>query len=104
MLPRVAATKNECISHSVVHCAKQQTSIIFIIFSFHTQAPILVYQMIDENLQVAQTISAELVNKVLLLSMEEVARFGKMYKASIFDYKERYFKDRGAVSEQSESE
>ena len=38
-------------------------------------------------------------HKVLLLSMEEVARFGKMYKASIFDYKERYFKDRGAVSE-----
>ena len=34
-------------------------------FSFHTQAPIIVYQMIDENLQVAQTISGELVSKVL---------------------------------------
>ena len=55
--------------------------------------------MIDENLQVAQTISGELVNKVLLLSMEEVARYGKMYKGSIIDYKDRYFKDRGAVSE-----
>ena len=33
--------------------------------SFHTQAPIIVYQMIDENLQVAQTISGELVSKVL---------------------------------------
>merc|ERR1719367_1077212 len=54
---------------------------------FHTQAPILVYQMIDENLQVAQTISAELVNKVLLLSMEEVARYGTMYRSSIVDYK-----------------
>ena len=67
-------------------------------FSFHTQAPIIVYQMIDENLQVAQTISAELVNKVLLLSMEEVARYGAMYRGSIVDYKDRYFKDRGAVS------
>ena len=54
--------------------------------------------MIDENLQVAQTISGELVNKVLLLSMEEVARYGKMYKGSIIDYKDRYFKDRGTVS------
>lgn len=66
--------------------------------SFHTQAPIIVYQMIDENLQVAQTISGELVNKVLLLSMEEVTRYGKMYKGSIIDYKDRYFKDRGTVS------
>jgi len=65
---------------------------------FHTQAPIIVYQMIDENLQVAQTISGELVNKVLLLSMEEVTRYGKMYKGSIIDYKDRYFKDRGTIS------
>ena len=30
--------------------------------------------------------------------MEEVARYGTMYRSSIVDYKDRYFKDRGAVS------
>ena len=30
--------------------------------------------------------------------MEEVARYGSMYRGSIVDYKDRYFKDRGAVS------
>ena len=32
--------------------------------------------------------------------MEEVARYGAMYRGSIVDYKDRYFKDRGAVSQQ----
>lgn len=64
---------------------------------FHTSAPIIVYQMIDENLQVAATISPELVNKVLVLSMGEVSNYGQMYRSSIIDYKNRYFKDRTAV-------
>ena len=64
---------------------------------FHTSAPIIVYQMIDENLQVAQTISQELVNKVLVLSMEEVIKYGRMYKNGIIEYKNRYFRDRTAV-------
>ena len=53
--------------------------------------------MIDENLQVAATISPELVNKVLGLSMTEIVSFGAKYLAAIVDYKNRYFKDRGAV-------
>ncbi len=64
---------------------------------FHTTAPIIVYQMIDENLQVAATISQELTDKVLALSMDEVGRYGQAYKGAIVEYKNRYFKDRTAV-------
>ncbi|TRY62619.1 hypothetical protein TCAL_00416 [Tigriopus californicus] len=65
---------------------------------FHTSAPIIIYQMIDENLQVAATISPKLVNKVLVLSMEEVGKYGGMYRLAIVDYKNRYFKDRAQIS------
>ena len=54
--------------------------------------------MVDENLQVAATISPELTNKVLTLSMGEVSQYGQMYRTSIIDYKTKYFKDRTAVS------
>ena len=54
--------------------------------------------MVDENLQVAATISPELVNKVLVLSMGEVSQYGQMYRTSIIEYKNKYFKDRTAVS------
>lgn len=64
---------------------------------FHTSAPIIIYQMIDENLQVAATISPKLVSKVLVLSMEEVGKYGGMYRSAIVDYKNRYFKDRAQV-------
>ena len=53
--------------------------------------------MMDENLQVASTISNELTSKVLVLSMSEVANFGQMYKNSVIDYKNKYFRDRTAV-------
>ena len=66
--------------------------------TFHTSAPKMIYQMIEENLQVAATISTELTNKVLALSMGEVANFGKVYRSSITDYKSKYFNDRNAIA------
>ena len=35
---------------------------------------------------------------MLVLSMGEVCRYGEMYRASIIEYKNKYFKDRTAVS------
>ncbi len=54
--------------------------------------------MIDENLQVAATISPDLTNKVLVLSMGEVGKYGQSYRRAIIDYKNMYFKNRTAVS------
>lgn len=65
---------------------------------FHTASPVTIYQMVDENLQVSETISQELVHKVFLLGIEQVTRFGEMYKNAIVEYKTNYFKERSAFS------
>lgn len=65
---------------------------------FHTSAPKIIFQMIEENLQVAATISPELTNKVFVLSMGEVANFGLMYRDAIVEFKSRYFRDRTTIS------
>ena len=66
---------------------------------FHTSSPVIIYQMVDENLQVSATISQELVSKVLLLGVEQVTRFGHMYKAGVQDYKASYFRERSSLSQ-----
>ena len=53
--------------------------------------------MMDENLQVASTISPELTSKVLVLGINEVTNFGVMYKNAVGDYKNKYFRERPAV-------
>ena len=65
--------------------------------SFHTTAPKIIFQMIDENLQVASTISSEMTNKVFVLSLGEVVNFGNLYREAIVDYKSKYFRDRTTV-------
>ena len=65
--------------------------------SFHTSAPKIIFQMIDENLQVSATISPELTNKVFILSLGEVAKFGQLYRDAIVEYKNKYFRDRTTV-------
>jgi len=65
---------------------------------FHTSSPVIIYQMVDENLQVSATISQELVYKVLLLGIEQVTRYGTMYRAAIQDYKASYFRERSSLS------
>ena len=53
---------------------------------FHTSSPVIIYQMVDENLQVSATISQDLVSKVLLLGIEQVTRFGHMYRYYYYYY------------------
>nr|CAD7396422.1 unnamed protein product [Timema cristinae] len=64
---------------------------------FHTVAPVIIFQMIDQNLQVTKTISQELTFKALLLSMGQVTQYGKMYREAIVQFKIRHFEDRSQV-------
>jgi len=66
---------------------------------FHTSSPVIIYQMVDENLQVSATISQDLVSKVLLLGIEQVTRFGHMYRTGVQEYKASYFRDRTSLSQ-----
>ena len=64
---------------------------------YHTAAPVIIFQMIDQNLQVTKTISTDLTAKALLLSIEQVTKYGHMYRQAIQDFKARHFEDRSQV-------
>lgn len=64
---------------------------------FHTSVPVIIYQMIDQNLQVTKTISQALTHKALMLSMEQVSKYGKLYRDAIIEFKCRHFEDRSQV-------
>jgi len=66
--------------------------------SFHTSSPVIIFQMVDENLQVSATISQDLVHKVLLLGIEQVTRYGNMYREAVQEYKGTYFRERSSFS------
>lgn len=61
---------------------------------YHTSAPVIIFQMIDQHLQVTNTISSDLTFKALVLSIQQVTNYGAIYRTGIIDFKERHFKDR----------
>ncbi|XP_047102753.1 exocyst complex component 3 isoform X1 [Schistocerca piceifrons] len=64
---------------------------------YHTAAPVIVFQMIDQNLQVTRTISQDLTFRALILSMEQVTQYGKMYGEAIVEFKKKHFEDRSQM-------
>lgn len=64
---------------------------------FHTVAPIIIFQMIDQNLQVAKTISLPLTHKALVLSVESIVLYGISYKEAVIEFKKKHFEDRSKV-------
>ncbi|XP_073949311.1 exocyst complex component 3-like [Choristoneura fumiferana] len=65
--------------------------------AYHTHAPVIVFQMIDQNLQVTETISKEITFKALMLSIEQVTRYGNMYREGVLQFKNSHFADRSRV-------
>lgn len=66
--------------------------------AFHTHAPVIIFQMIDQNLQVTATISKDITFKALVLSIEQVNRYGKMYRDGVIQFKNSHFSDRSRVA------
>lgn len=64
---------------------------------YHTSAPVIVFQMIDQYLQVASTIHSEFKFKALVLSIQQVKKYGIYYRQCIVEFKERHFKDRSQL-------
>lgn len=64
---------------------------------FVTSAPVIIFQMIDQNLQVTKTISQELTNEALLLSIGQVSKFGNAYQEAIIEFKNKHFEDRSKM-------
>ncbi|XP_022122794.1 exocyst complex component 3 [Pieris rapae] len=65
--------------------------------AFHTHAPVIIFQMIDQNLQVTETITKDITFKALLLSIDQVTRFGNMYREGVIQFKNTHFADRSRV-------
>ncbi|CAG7721652.1 unnamed protein product [Allacma fusca] len=64
---------------------------------FRTEAPVDIFKMVDENLQLAKTVSPELVHKMLLLSLEIIREYGQTYQDEVKYFKVKYFDDRSKV-------
>ncbi|XP_014257420.1 exocyst complex component 3 [Cimex lectularius] len=64
---------------------------------FHTAAPVIIFQMIDQNLQVTKTISDDLTDEALVLSMKQVKQYGYLYRDAIINFKTRHFEDRSRL-------
>ncbi|VVC36563.1 Exocyst complex component EXOC3/Sec6 [Cinara cedri] len=64
---------------------------------FHSAAPVIIFQMIDQNLQVTKTINQNLTHKALLLSVDSVTLYGLSYKEAVIEFKKKHFEDRSKV-------
>lgn len=53
--------------------------------------------MIDQNLQVTKTISSNLTAQALILCIEQVTKYGFMYRQAILEFKSKHFEDRSRV-------
>ncbi|KAL3288425.1 hypothetical protein HHI36_002871 [Cryptolaemus montrouzieri] len=59
--------------------------------------PIIIFQMIDQNLQVTKTVSDRLTFEALKRGIDHVIRYGGSYNEAIFEFKNTYFSDRKQV-------
>lgn len=64
---------------------------------YHTSAPVIIFQMIDQHLQVTNTIHSEFTFSALVLSIQQVRKYGVYYRQCIVEFKERHFKDRSQL-------
>lgn len=59
--------------------------------------PIIIFQMIDQNLQVTKTVSDQLTFEALKRGIDHIIRYGGSYKDEILEFKNMYFNDRKQV-------
>lgn len=64
---------------------------------FHTASPVIIFQMIDQHLQVTNTIKQDLTFNALVLSIQQVTLYGQKYRLAIIEFKDKHFKDRSQV-------
>ncbi|XP_022694976.1 exocyst complex component 3-like isoform X2 [Varroa jacobsoni] len=63
---------------------------------YRTETPMLIYQMITQHVEVARTVSLDLVSRVLRLAMNRMDYFLSQYNQLVTDYKTKNFEDRVA--------
>ncbi|XP_055387524.1 exocyst complex component 3 [Condylostylus longicornis] len=64
---------------------------------YQTSAPVIIFQMITQHLQVTNTISADVTFNALVLSIRQMEIFGQNYRSGVIEIKERHFKNRNQI-------
>ena len=64
---------------------------------YHTEAAVIIFQMVDQNLQVSQTISDDLMQRALKLGLEQIIQYGLLYRDALVTFKTKHFEDRSQV-------
>ncbi|XP_055918920.1 exocyst complex component 3 [Eupeodes corollae] len=64
---------------------------------YQSSAPVIIFQMIDQHLQVTNTIHVELTFKALVLSIQQMEIFGQSYLQGVIELKEYHFRNRDQV-------
>lgn len=64
---------------------------------YQTEAPVIIFQMVEENLQVSKTISDQLMQRALKLGLEQIIQYGLVYRDAIIAFKSKHFEDRSQV-------
>ncbi|PIK38860.1 putative exocyst complex component 3 [Apostichopus japonicus] len=59
-----------------------------------TQLPVIIFQMIEQNLQVSKQMNEDLTSKVVLICVEELQTFVATYRETIQEYKQEHLADR----------
>nr|CAG4646133.1 EOG090X03GO [Macrothrix elegans] len=64
---------------------------------YHTEATVIIFQMVEQNLQVSRTISDELMERALILGLDQITQYGLLYRDAINAFKTKHFEDRSQV-------
>lgn len=65
---------------------------------YQTSAPVILFEMISQHLDVTNTIHSRFVFNALILSIQQLINYGNNYRHCIIEFKEKHFKDRSQVS------
>ncbi|XP_064548017.1 exocyst complex component 3 [Drosophila montana] len=64
---------------------------------YNSAGPVIIFEMIDQHLQVTNTIHQELTFKALVLSIQQVELFGQTYLKNVIELKEHHFRNRDQI-------
>nr|CAG4649196.1 EOG090X03GO [Scapholeberis mucronata]SVE93521.1 EOG090X03GO [Scapholeberis mucronata] len=65
---------------------------------YHTESIVIIFQMVEENLKVISlTISEKLMLRALNLGLQEITKYGLLYREAINQFKIKHFEDRSQV-------
>ncbi|KAF2365226.1 Exocyst complex component EXOC3/Sec6 [Trinorchestia longiramus] len=64
---------------------------------YKTELPHLLHQMVQQNIDVANTISPMVSHEVILCSLQQLKVFAERYRCAIMSYRDSYFSDRSQI-------